>query len=362
MTTNQSLVPSSGNGSKGALISKFATKFGVDPNQLTSILKATCFKLPSKRNEPPAEVSNEQMAALLIVADQYGLNPFTKEIYAFPDKGKGIVPIVGVDGWTRIMNEHPEYDGLEFNYSDDIVQVDDDAKPCPAWIEVVIYRKDRTRPIKVREYLVECYRPAFKGQYGKIEGPWQTHTSRFLRHKALIQGSRIAFGFSGIYEDDEAERIANARIVNMNQDMPAAIDAEPVGQEQPQAIHRPVQQPEDPEAAFFGDSEPQDEAPAEQQEQPAEEQGAGIDPTDEIAVAEAVLSGEDLAAYKASNAGERKKKVTGYLQSFGAQVTDGERSVGKSYAQWTAKDRAALLAAYSQLANGVDPEEVFPTA
>ncbi len=36
------------------------------------------------------------MAALMIVADQYGLNPFTREIFAFPDKQNGIVPVVGV--------------------------------------------------------------------------------------------------------------------------------------------------------------------------------------------------------------------------------------------------------------------------
>lgn len=127
---NQSLVPQNNNESKGALISKFAMKFGVDQNQLAGILKSTCFKLPQKKGEAPAEVSNEQMAALLIVADQYGLNPFTKEIYAFPDKGKGIVPIVGVDGWTRIMNEHPQFDGIEFVYSDETMAVDEDAKPC----------------------------------------------------------------------------------------------------------------------------------------------------------------------------------------------------------------------------------------
>ena len=28
-----------------------------------------------------------------------------------------------------------------------------------------------------------------------------------LRHKAYMQGARVAFGFSGIYEEDEAERI-----------------------------------------------------------------------------------------------------------------------------------------------------------
>lgn len=210
---------------KGNLITKFAEKFGVDETKLMGILKATCFKQPAgKGGSAPAEVSNEQMAALLVVADQYNLNPFTREIYAFPDKGKGIVPIVGVDGWARIINEHPALDGFEFRAAAEIVQMDDDAKPCPEWLEIVIYRKDRSRPVVVREYLDECYRPAFKGQYGPVTGPWQSHTKRFLRHKTLIQGARIVFGFAGVYDEDEGERIANARVVDMTAGMPAAID------------------------------------------------------------------------------------------------------------------------------------------
>jgi len=171
------------------------------------------------------------MAALLIVADQHGLNPMTREIYAFPDKSKGIVPIVGVDGWVRIINEHPALDGIEFNFSDKMIQVDDDHKPAPEWCEAVIYRRDRSRPIKVREYLEECYRPAFSGRGDrgdyKVAGPWQSHPRRFLRHKALIQCSRYAFGFSGIYDEDEAERIAEARVVGMRNTMPASMDALP---------------------------------------------------------------------------------------------------------------------------------------
>lgn len=218
---------------KGNLIAKFAEKFGVDETKLMGILKATCFKQPAgKGGSAPAEVSNEQMAALLVVADQYNLNPFTREIYAFPDKGKGIVPIVGVDGWARIINEHPALDGFEFRPSLETVQMDDDAKPCPEWMEVVIYRKDRAHPIVVREYLDECYRPAFEGRGDrgsyKVTGPWQSHTKRFLRHKALIQGARIAFGFAGVYDEDEGERIANARVVDMTAGMPAAIDVQPI--------------------------------------------------------------------------------------------------------------------------------------
>jgi hypothetical protein len=70
-----------------------------------------------------------------------------------------------------------------------------------------MYRKDRSRPIVVREYLDEVYRAPFKEG---MKGPWQTHTKRFLRHKAMIQCSRIAFGFVGIFDQDEAERIAES--------------------------------------------------------------------------------------------------------------------------------------------------------
>ncbi len=51
-----------------------------------------------------------------------------------------------------------------------------------------------------------------------VNGPWQTHTKRMLRHKALIQCSRIAFGFVGIYDEDEAQRIIEGQAVLVNGD------------------------------------------------------------------------------------------------------------------------------------------------
>jgi len=175
---------------KKSLVSKFAEKYSIEATKLLETLKKTAFK-------GSVEISNEQMAALLVVADQYGLNPFVKEIYAFPDKG-GIVPVVGVDGWTRIANEHPMFDGLDFVYSDEKMKPDPGAAECHAYVEVRLFRKDRSHPIVVREYLDECYRAT---------GPWKSHPKRMLRHKALVQCLRVGFGFSGIYDQDEAERI-----------------------------------------------------------------------------------------------------------------------------------------------------------
>lgn len=188
-----------------SLVNRFAEKYHIEPNRLLSTLKATAFR----QRKQDVEITNEQMAALLIVADQYKLNPFTKEIFAFEDKG-AIVPVVSVDGWSRIINEHPAFNGMEFNYAPDFIEMDG-GKPCPEWCEVVIYRKDRERPTIVREYLDEVYQPP-RGEK-RYPGPWQSHTKRFLRHKTLIQGARIAFGFAGIYDEDEANRIVDAQAV-----------------------------------------------------------------------------------------------------------------------------------------------------
>jgi len=187
-----------------SLVNTFAEKYGVEAAHLLPTLKATAFK--QKEN---VEISNEQMMALLVVADQYDLNPFTGQIFAFPDKKGGIVPVVGVDGWSGIINGNPALDGIEFVESDEIVNhPDGEHKPCPAWIECVIHREDRNHPTRIKEHLDECYKPPHTYPSGdKINGHWQTHTKRALRHKALIQCARVAFSYSGIYDEDEAHNI-----------------------------------------------------------------------------------------------------------------------------------------------------------
>ena len=158
-------------------INQLAERFELPQSEeLYQVLKATAFK---------GEVTDAQLSALLIVAKQFGLNPWTKEIYAFPDKG-GIVPVVGVDGWARIINSNAQFDGMDFEQG---------ADSCTC----IIYRKDRAHPTKITEWMAECKRPGVK--------PWESHPYRMLRHKAMIQCARIAFGFGGIYDVDEAERI-----------------------------------------------------------------------------------------------------------------------------------------------------------
>lgn len=165
-----------------SVIADMAARFGMEKRAFESTIRATC--MPSTM-----QVSNEQFAAFLLVAKQYNLNPITKEIYAFPAKSGGIQPIVGIDGWCNIINSHPQLNGIQF------VDVLDEGKLVS--ITCKIHRKDRQHPVECTEYMSECKRDT---------QPWKQWPARMLRHKALIQCARYAFSFSGIVEQDEAER------------------------------------------------------------------------------------------------------------------------------------------------------------
>lgn len=166
---------------KMMLVEFMADKYAMTAEGFSKTVRATC-GMPN--------ATAEQFAAFLVVAKEYNLNPLTKEIYAFPGRG-GIVPIVSIDGWVNLVNSHGACDGFEFD-----MQHDDKGDPVSCTCK--IYRKDRKHPIAVTEYLAECIRPT---------EPWKMK-HRMLRHKSFIQAARYAFGYSGIYDEDEAERIA----------------------------------------------------------------------------------------------------------------------------------------------------------
>jgi phage recombination protein Bet len=168
-----------------SIIAAMADRYSMMPEAFEKTLRATVF---------PSTGSKEEFAAFLMVCKQYDLDPILKEIYAFPKRGGGIQPIVSLDGWARIINSHPAFDGMEF--------IDHQEKGVVTAITCRIHRKDRSHPIEATEYLSECFRQT---------EPWQKWPRRMLRHKALIQAARYAFGFAGIVDPDEAERFTERR-------------------------------------------------------------------------------------------------------------------------------------------------------
>lgn len=169
---------------RAGVIDGLARHFDMDKANFLQVMKATIMK--------GANVSGEDIAAFCLVAKEHGLNPFTKEIFAFPTGG-GIQPIVSIDGWMKLINSHPDFDGMEF--------VDTlDANGKITAITCKMFRKGRSHPTSVTEYLSECFRQT---------PTWKQWPTRMLRHKVTIQAARYTFGFAGIMEPDEAERMGD---------------------------------------------------------------------------------------------------------------------------------------------------------
>ncbi len=174
------------------LIDRAVARSGLTRESFVKTLTQTAF-------DGIAAWTQADLERLLIAAETHQLNPLNREIFAIASSLEPLQPVllvVGVDGWSKILNAQPHFDGMQFLEASE--QVDN----VPAWIECTIYRKDRTVPVAVKEYFQEV-----RGEHMA----WLTHPRRMLRHKALTQCARLAFSLSGIYDSDEAQRVLAAK-------------------------------------------------------------------------------------------------------------------------------------------------------
>ncbi len=247
------------------LSTAMAEQYQMERVQFLKTIKATCF--------PDGKATDEQLAAFLIVANEYGLNPFVRQIYAFTGKDGGIVPIVPVDGWAAVVNKNKQYDGCEF---EDAFDEGNNLFSTTC----IMYRKDRGHSIKVTEYLSECFRKT---------KPWEQWPARMLRHKAFIQAARLTFSLSGFYDPDEADRIMDAEMevvstrtseeikADAGKIDQAAADPTPKAKEKP-----PAEKKAEPDSTATKEAE-KEEAPALKMESPADEESPNAEqpePTD----------------------------------------------------------------------------------
>ena len=186
---------------KPSALALMASRLSVDPAKLHATLKATVFQ----------KATDDEMLALVVVSNEYGLNPLLKEIYAFPAKGGGIVPIVSVDGWNKMLIRHQDFDGIEFEFTDD-------QQGNPHSCTATVFIKNRNHAVKVTEYFEECYRKT---------DPWDNMPRRMLRNRTLCQASRMAFGFSGVYNDDEAHAVVDIESLVLPAEPPPKLVAAP---------------------------------------------------------------------------------------------------------------------------------------
>ena len=163
---------------------KMAERYGMEPAKFATVLRETYFK-----TSEATPLSNSEIAAGLIVCSKYDLDPFTQEIHVTRYQGRLLV-MVGIDGWLKIAQRNPSFDGMEF-------EEHFDQEGAIESIKATIHRKDQDHPTIVTAYMEE---------YRRKTPAWETMPIRMLRHKAAKEALRYAFGISGI-DDEEPEEI-----------------------------------------------------------------------------------------------------------------------------------------------------------
>ena len=171
---------------RGKLFARLSERFGIDQEKLIQTLRDTVFKV--RANEPP--FTHEEMAAALVLAEKYDLDPFTNEIYLARASGR-LLRMISIDGWIKIVTRHPQYAGE----AKDPAFVWDEKTQKPFSCTVSLMRKDCANPVT---------RTAFYSEWHRDTPTWNSMASTMLLHKAYKLCARYAFGIAGVDDEDEA--------------------------------------------------------------------------------------------------------------------------------------------------------------
>lgn len=153
-----------------------------DKLQTSAIKKLNCTanELTSWFNAAPNTPEAVKLNALRLIA-RHALDPFADEISIHQYEDGHWQAFITVDGWSKLINNHPAFSGISFNESTELVN------GIPTWMGCAIYRNDRVVPIQVKEYLCEIQTE---------HSIWKEMPRRMLRHRVLAQCARLAFGVS----------------------------------------------------------------------------------------------------------------------------------------------------------------------
>ncbi len=171
-------------------VAMIAASTNATPTEIESVIKSMII---STKKQHGAVATQAEFALVASVCAKYDLNPLVKEVAAFSSNGK-LQLVVMIDGWYKMVNRQPDFDGVEF-----VDTMGDNGRLIS--VECKMFIKNRCRPVCVTEYMSECHSPA--------SDIWKRWPNRMLRHKAYIQAARMAFGISEAVDDDEARRMGH---------------------------------------------------------------------------------------------------------------------------------------------------------
>lgn len=128
--------------------------------------------------------TNAQLQMFLEVCKRTGLDPFLKEIWYVAEKG---IIMAGRDGYLRVANENPNFDGME-------TRVERTETGMPIKAVCTVWRKDRSHPVICEAYFNE---------YKSNSPVWQKYPSAMVSKVAEVLALKRSFAINGVVTEEE---------------------------------------------------------------------------------------------------------------------------------------------------------------
>lgn len=242
-------------------ISKLAQSMGMSEDDFVSCLNQKAQKM----------LNMGELVGICGICLKYQINPLVDgELHIMVNQRNGAVtPILGVNGFHRIMSSDPRFRKITFEYSQDyinlgVIKVNGIEVPkwCPMWI-----RGNLTTVIDGKEYTSS--RTEFFSDCVKNSNGWQQSPARMLHHRCMAQLVRSVLGVplsdegSPITESPEYRSIPNQQQQSQQsyaQQQRSMPNQQQQPMTQPQQVQVPPQQQQFPNVevvAAIGQPQPQ---------------------------------------------------------------------------------------------------------
>lgn len=234
-----------------------AAFLGVEPEKVCNLLRNVW---PTGKGE--ANLSDAEMFMGMSMIARYGLDPVAREVTVTRDKQGRLMTIVRIDGFVKILDRTPHYDGFEWNYkwNDDETHL--------IWVEAIIHSKTRSVSTSYR---------ALAWEYAVLAGfMGKKIPEHMLRLFALRHATRLFTPLGNSVVTEEEARWMNeagnaSDTVEADAALTGAAQPEPDPSADPRAAEQEPQ-PEAPPEAAQGEPEPAFNPPSEEEADAASEQ------------------------------------------------------------------------------------------
>ncbi|RCW88429.1 phage recombination protein Bet [Halanaerobium sp. DL-01] len=160
-------------------------------------------ELETLRRTVAGDASSDEFKMFIYLAKNYGLDPFNKEIFFWKKDGKPTI-MTSRDGYLKIADRHPQYDGLV----SDVVRENDKFRRKETGINhqygtnrgqivgsyALVYRKDRSYPV----YIFAPFE-----EYRSDSKIWEQYPSAMILKVAESMALKRAFSVSGLVSREE---------------------------------------------------------------------------------------------------------------------------------------------------------------